>query len=403
MNDIKARRILAVTGYPVLHSKSPVIFNAAFTDQEKTARYTRLAATSAAEAILLMRRHALAGINVTAPFKKDMISLMDRVDAPVRDIGGVNTVVMENDSLTGYNTDYLGVVDSLRKRKIAVAGRRCVVLGAGGAGRAAAYGLVGEKARVTIVNRTWEKAAAAAQTLGCGAGRIESLRSLVDAADILISTLSAQVQVVEEEFLRDGLVVFDANYRQSPIPAMAARKGCTVITGEEWLLNQAIPAYRLFTAQEPPAGVMEKAFFSSDRGDTAKKNVLLLGTMGRDQAAIGQGLAKELGGRFILSGHRDEIRHILEKESGWVIHDPLEKVPGDEFLKHAQDHAWVIFLSSAVNPALKGNSDREDLLPLMAGRLDAIVDGEKAPAAVQEHIFRELVHFPPFAAEKQGK
>ena len=155
----------AVTGNPVLHSKSPVIFNTIFQrlGMSDSHVYTRIAANTPAEAMFLFKELRLTGMNVTAPFKANIMVYLDEVDDAAKTIGGVNTVVREEMGIKGYNTDYMGVTGALATRGIDLEGKRCVVLGAGGAGRAAVYGLLWKKASVTLVNRLrTEKALAVA-------------------------------------------------------------------------------------------------------------------------------------------------------------------------------------------------------------------------------------------------
>ena len=138
MRNIHKNFCLAVTGNPVLHSKSPVIFNTIFRNLgiDDSHIYTRIAANSPAGAMFLFKELRLAGMNVTAPFKAGIMNYLDEIDDAAKVLGGVNTVVREKAGIKGYNTDFLGVTGALAARGIQVAGKRCVVLGAGGAGRA---------------------------------------------------------------------------------------------------------------------------------------------------------------------------------------------------------------------------------------------------------------------------
>ncbi|MBK8809095.1 MAG: hypothetical protein IPO21_21710 [Bacteroidales bacterium] len=157
-------KLFAVTGNPILHSKSPCMFNNAFESMNLEARYIRIAADSATEAIYLFNKTELSGMNVTAPFKEDIMPFLDIIDDDAQKIGSVNTVVKKDGKLIGYNTDHYGVANSIIEADISLKDINAVVIGAGGAGKAAAFGLVKNGAKVTIVNRTLAKAKAAAQT-----------------------------------------------------------------------------------------------------------------------------------------------------------------------------------------------------------------------------------------------
>ena len=181
-SQIKAGNFcFAVTGNPVLHSKSPVIFNTIFQrlGMGDSHVYTRIAANTPAEAMFLFNELRLSGMNVTAPFKAGIMAYLDEVDDAAKTIGGVNTVVREEMGIKGYNTDFMGVTGALAARGIDLERKRCVVLGAGGAGRAAVYGLLREKASVTLVNRTYEKALAVAGDLGCACEKVAALPELL--------------------------------------------------------------------------------------------------------------------------------------------------------------------------------------------------------------------------------
>ncbi len=320
-------KLLAVTGNPVLHSKSPLIFNTIFLHLSLDASciYGRIAAADAEEAMFLFKELGLTGMNVTTPFKNSIIDHLDSIDPAAEKIGGVNTVVRENNHLKGYNTDHLGVTESLKTRGIEIEGKQCVVLGAGGAGQAAVYGLVKKKGEVTIVNRTYDKAVEVARSFGCKTKKVEMLKSLLKNSDILISTLSSTIDIIPAEWLPKKLVVFDANYKKSPLSQKAETKGCTVIKGEEWLLNQAIPAYRYFLGTAPIdkdlVNRVRESLLSSPH-PTGPKNIALVGFMGSGKSYIGKTLAQKMGFSF------KDLDKQLEKRVGRSIPD-IFKIEGE--------------------------------------------------------------------------
>lgn len=316
MNPVK---LFAVTGAPVLHSKSPLIFNSLFRELAIDAVYTRLAAHKPLEALFLSRKLSLCGMNVTAPFKESIMTFLDSVDQAADTIGAVNTIVRETNRLRGYNTDHIGVTESLKKENITISGKKCAVLGAGGAGRAAAYGLTKEGGDVTLVNRTYEKAFLAAAHLGCRSERISSLETLLQKAEIFVSTLAADVDIIPQEWLHAGLVILDANYKKSPLSAKAEAVGCRLLKGEEWLLNQAIPAFRLFFFTQPAMEIPPPVLDSIRRSilaptvTTKPKNISLVGFMGSGKSAIGRALAAKMGFTFL------DVDEYIEKQAGLAI------------------------------------------------------------------------------------
>lgn len=249
-------QLFAVTGNPILHSKSPNMFNSQFEHIGLDASYIHLMADSAEEAIFLFKQLGLKGMNVTSPFKETIAHYLDVVHDEAHVLECVNTVVEQDGKLHGYNTDFYGVIQSFIDAKISLKGKSCLILGAGGAGKAAAYGLHQQGANVTIVNRTFAKSEQVAKTIGCQCDRFENLACCVDASDIIISALQQNINPIEESWLREDQVVFDANYKGSLLIEIAKRRGCTIVSAEDWLLNQAVASYKLFLNEEPNISVM---------------------------------------------------------------------------------------------------------------------------------------------------
>ncbi|MDQ1349925.1 MAG: Shikimate kinase [Acidobacteriota bacterium] len=343
--------ILGVTGNPILHSKSPVIFNSIFENLQinDSHAYTRIAANTPAEAMFLFKELGLTGMNVTAPFKAGIMEYLDEVEDAAKTIGGVNTVVREKEIIKGYNTDYLGVTGALAGRGISLEGKRCVVLGAGGAGRAAVYGLLKEKAIVILVNRTYSTAAIAAKELGCDMRDISSLQNLLKEVDILVSTLPAGVDIIQGEWLREGLVVFDANYKKSRLVEEAENRGCQTIRGEEWLLNQAIPAYGYFLGKKHPdieniTKVLwgpggRTAFFKKAPWLEKELVIALVGFMGSGKSYIGKQLAQRMG--FVFK----DLDELIEKKAGQSVPEIFSK-QGEGIFRRLEKEALAEVLQS---------------------------------------------------------
>lgn len=291
-------QLFAVTGKPILHSKSPLMFNAVFEKQQIDARYFRLAADSAHEAIALFQQNNLKGMNVTSPFKQDIIPLLDRIDPAAKKIGSVNTVVREENGLAGYNTDYLGVYNSLKQNNVDTKGKNCLVLGAGGAARAVIYALTQNKSKVTIINRTFAKAETLAKEFGCSANTLENLRSELNNAEVFISTLGSDICLVDPSWLHPNLVVFDANYKSSTLLKNATKANCKTISGLDWLLHQALPAFELFLGEKANIQTMLNGL---EAGSLNKKNynLSLIGFMGVGKTTNGSLFADKYNMRFV--------------------------------------------------------------------------------------------------------
>ena len=214
--------LYGVAGHPVLHSRSPQIFNNLFRSRGVGAVYTRLAARTGAEALALARRMGVAGLNVTSPFKEEMYRLASARDGCSSRLLAANTVVLGRSTAEVFNTDPDGVRHALAVRAIRTRGERVVVLGSGGAARAAAHALVESGARVVVTSRTGERAADAAAATGCDWSELKELPDLLNRASGLVSCLPAGIDLVEESWLRPGTWVLDANYHRPELVPKAA-------------------------------------------------------------------------------------------------------------------------------------------------------------------------------------
>ncbi len=301
-------RRFAVCGKPILHSRSPGLFNACFQAVGLRAGYTRLAADSGAEALELYRRLNLQGMNVTAPFKSELCELMDELATDAAVCGAVNTVISDEGRLYGYNTDQPGVIHALRERGFDPAGKECLVLGAGGAGRAATRGLLQADATVTLVNRTFSRAESVATRLGCRAEPWSALPARLQQAQLLLSTLPAGVDAIKAEWLHTGLTVFEAPYPATPLLREARARGCTVLSGEEWLLAQAVHGARLLLGE-----TVDHHNLAQARAEPKPTVIALLGFMGAGKTSIGRALAQELNCPFC------DLDNEIEQRAGAAI------------------------------------------------------------------------------------
>jgi shikimate dehydrogenase len=248
----------AVFGKPILHSKSPQIFNSAFRAENRNAFYTRIRPETAAEIKEIIINLDMNGGNITTPFKEDIIPFLDSVDSAATLIHGVNTFVHENGKIAGYNTDWMGVVNAIQESGTEIKGKRCLVLGAGPAGRAAAYGLTAKGGNVSLVNRTHEKALQFASKINCAAVEIQNLSKVLNTFEIIVSSTLPDANPLFGMTLNKNALVLDANYRPSDFRQMALEQGCRLISGKRWLLYQAQAALQLFTGNLFEIKVLEK-------------------------------------------------------------------------------------------------------------------------------------------------
>lgn len=320
--------LFAVVGKPVVHSRSPDIHNAAFHTLGIDAVYTRMAAESVREALQTSEEIGMAGLNVTAPFKKEMARRMDRLDAGAKKLGAVNTVLFRQGKRHGYNTDPDGVLGALLTQGINPRKKKVVLLGAGGAARAAACMLTKKGANVTILNRTAEKAGAVAKLFHCSYAALDNaaLCSILSDSDILISTLGTLEPVIPAGCIQKNTVVLDANYSgESALVKEARKRGCRIIDGREWLLYQGAKAFEIFTGRKAPVAVMRKALYAEPTThypqpkthDSRPKtqNIALIGFMGSGKSTVGKILAQKTRGRlFDIDAHVERAEGISIQE-----------------------------------------------------------------------------------------
>lgn len=383
MSDSK---LYAVVGDPVLHSKSPLLFNSIFCESSHDSAYTRIAASSAEEAVYLFKELGLSGMNVTSPFKEKIMPLLDKIDDEACSIGSVNTVLRKDDKLYGYNTDHIGVTEALKENDVTITGRKCVVLGAGGAARAAAYAVKKAGGDVAIVNRTFEKAERLAAALNTNCAKFEDLQTLLKDADLLIYTIPSALAsfhgVIKEEWLSDNLILLDANYKNRAL----VNSRFKVIDGKEWLINQAMAAYQIFTGKEADKNIMKKSILEPLYSQ--KNNITIMGGMGSGKTSVGKLLALKTNFNFvdtdskIESETKEKISDIfktkgeehfraLEKEAIKVIEkstNSIFSIGGGAVIDSAnrallKDNSIVVWLYSSPEESvsrIKENSDIED-------------------------------------------
>ena len=268
----KSSQITGIIGKPVSHSVSPAIHNAAFKSLGLDYVYLPIEVDQVAEFFTRFVRPAsreinwsLRGFSVTIPHKTQVLSFLDSVDPTARKIGAVNTVVITDGESTGYNTDVGGALEPL-ERICALKGESCAVIGAGGAARAVAYGLLDRGARVTLFVRDLEKAKPLEDEFDVTLEPIAGLAS--SDASIVINTTpigmrghSERDSPVPRAFLRNRTAAYDLVY--NPIETRflqdAQSMGCLTISGIEMLVAQAGAQLELWTGKKAPVDIMKDA------------------------------------------------------------------------------------------------------------------------------------------------
>ncbi|HYC74963.1 shikimate dehydrogenase [Brevundimonas sp.] len=246
--------VAGVAGQPIAHSLSPLIHRAWIASAGLAADYRAFGPADEAGFEALVnegRTGALRGLNVTAPFKAAALGMADEVSETARSCGSANLLVFENGRARADSTDGEGLMAALAEQApgLAVAGRPVLILGAGGAARAAAAALKAAGAEAGVLNRTPARAEALAADLGV---HVAGPAALPEAA-LVVNALSVAPEI-EVGRLRPDAVLMDMTYRPLLTPFLAAgrARGLTTVDGLAMLIGQARPSFEALFGVEPP-------------------------------------------------------------------------------------------------------------------------------------------------------
>jgi len=262
-------RFGAVVGWPIDHSRSPILHNAAFAACGLDAVLIALSVAPADLPTVVrgLAASACLGASVTVPHKEAVGALCAHVTGAAALIGAVNCLAFENGSIVGHNTDGDGFIDSLRAEGIDPAGRRAVILGGGGAARAVHAGLTAAGASADVVARRPESAR------WTKVSQWSELASHLASADLLVDATSAGLTAAGDTGLADAiplaalrpdaLVMSLVYHRVTELLRRAAARGLAVLDGRGMLVHQGSRAFRLWTGIDAPVAVMRAALDDS--------------------------------------------------------------------------------------------------------------------------------------------
>lgn len=289
-----------IIGYPVEHTLSPAMQNAAFNKVGLNWKYLpfNVPPEEVKEALLGLAVCGCRGLNVTMPHKQDVFNLVDSVEESARLLGMVNTVEFVGSKLVGHNTDGLGFLKSLKvEGSFDPAGKACLIIGAGGVGQSIALSLASSgAAEIKVLNRTPEKAENIVvqineQFSGCegSIGDIENPAELVD-YDLIVNATSVGMEAnpglpVTLDALESWQIVYDVIYRPSETDFLkeAKDKGAKVINGTGMLLNQGAEAFSIWTGLHAPIEKMAAALEEElGRSENKEKSAASKQSVGKD-------------------------------------------------------------------------------------------------------------------------
>lgn len=286
MIDSKTR-VLGLFGYPLGHSISPLLHNQALKDLGLNYVYLPFPIEPGylEDGVRAIRALNIRGVNVTIPYKEEVIPFLDEVDSLARKIGAVNTIVNNNGKLKGYNTDFTGFQRMLEEDgRFRIEGKKAVIIGAGGASRAVGIALCQRGIEeIHLLNRTRERAEELALSwqkyypeikIKTGGLEYDYCKPLISRADLLVDTTpvgmapNMEVEpVIPAEVLHSNLLVVDLVYNpaETTLLKAAKRAGAETLNGLGMLLYQGIEAFKLWTDIEPEIDswrtLVEKEFY----------------------------------------------------------------------------------------------------------------------------------------------
>ncbi len=267
-------KLFALIGYPVAHTLSPYMQMAAFSKLKIKALYVPLSIEpKRLSEVLKLLKESINGFNVTIPYKSSCMRYLDKVDKPASIIGAVNTVVVKNKRLNGYNTDATGFIKSVKSDlKISLRNKACLVIGAGGAGKAVCFALAKKGAREIFITDTIKnKAISLARNIKkyfpkCKISAISHQPSAISKLDLLVNATPLGMKKtdplpIDAGILKKAKAVYDLVYNISPTRLVkeARKRNIKAANGLGMLLHQGAEAFKLWTHHKAPIEVMRKA------------------------------------------------------------------------------------------------------------------------------------------------
>ena len=266
--------VYGIFGYPVKHSLSPLMQNAAFRELGIDAVYVpfEVLPESLKEAVDGVRALGIKGLNVTVPHKERIVEFLDYLSDDAEILSAVNTVKNENGELTGYNTDAEGFLRSLLEEGVELEGKKALMFGAGGAARAVGYALLkGGVKFLNIVNRNFPRAKAVGELLGKRGNVLvyplkeSTIEILLEDVDLIVNTTSVGMKsedpvLFDYSKIPEGITVVDIIYNppETPLLKAAKERGCKTVNGLGMLVHQGAVAFEIWTGEKAPVETMRE-------------------------------------------------------------------------------------------------------------------------------------------------
>lgn len=278
MNINAETKLLGLIGYPLGHSFSPIMHNKAFEELKLKKIYIPIEVLpeDLETVVKGISKMNFEGFNITKPYKIDIMRFLDEIDDYAKCIGAVNTVVIKDGKLIGYNTDGIGFLKNFEKNtNLKIEGKNILILGSGGASRAISMTLALNKAKkIYICNRTYEKAVSLSNDINNQVGNCSEaipmeydlMKEAINLSDVLINTTSigmfpdSDLSPIDKILLNKNLIVCDIVYnpKKTKLIKDAEETGCKVVLGLGMLVYQGTKAFEIWTGIKAPEELMFK-------------------------------------------------------------------------------------------------------------------------------------------------
>jgi shikimate dehydrogenase len=294
----------AIFGNPVIHSKSPQIFNSLFKEYGQSNVYNRIKVNEASEIIDIFNQYDLSGANITSPFKEAIIPFLDGIDNISKEVNAVNTVVKKDNHYYGFNTDVYGVENAIINNGLSVKNKKCIVIGAGGAAKAAIYALKSLGASVFSTNRTDSKSLEISIFFNCNHIIYRDIENnILDTHLLVIAVPKLDINLKMKD-----TIILDANYNLSAFKG----NGMRIVDGHDWLIHQASKTFEIFFDKLPNHLKMKQ---SLKHGTSRPLNIALIGMPGVGKSYYGKILAAKINKTFY------DTDELIETRSKMSIND----------------------------------------------------------------------------------
>ena len=320
----------AVIGKPVAHSKSPLMFNSFFKSEGIDAYYSRIASENHEDALETCKLLGIKGINITMPYKKELLQRVDFISKEARDVEGVNTLVLGK-QLKGFNTDIFGALMPLKKTFGNLENKKILVIGAGGAARAALYAYKKEGAICYLANRSVAKGKYVAKKYNAFFLPLAKINSVLKDMDAVVYTIPVKIDL-NISLLSSNAVFFTAIYKQHFFKKECEHKFIKYISGEEWLIEQGKVSCSIFGFN-----CEKTSAFKPINGIKTPDRIALIGFMGSGKTSVGKELAEKLNYHFI------DLDKEIEKGERTTIPDIFNKY-GEHFFRKLEQTYLQKFL-----------------------------------------------------------